>query len=203
MDACGFAEAYRRRRLQALEWRNSLGVEHRLLLSLGFALLTALAAQVRVYTPLTPVPFTLQVMTVLMAGALLGRYYGGVSMLIYLALGAFGLPVFAGWRGGAEVIAGATGGYLIGFVLAAFAIGWIVDGTAWGRSSSGILLAMLAGVLLIYLTAFFSLVFALGWPPPQAFALGIAPFIGVDIAKALAAAGVSRAVLPGVGKASG
>ena len=196
MSEYGFAEIYRRKRLQALEWRNSLGVEQRLFLSFGFALLTALAAQVRIYTPLTPVPFTLQVMTVLMAGALLGSWYGGVSMLMYLGLGAAGLPDFAGWRGGLGVVAGVTGGYLIGFALASFAIGWMVDCTRWGRSTTGILLAMLAGLGVIYLVAVGNLIVVLGWSPVRALALGVLPFIGVDIAKALGAAGISRAVLP-------
>ncbi len=193
----GFAELYRRKRLQALEWRNGLWLGHRLLLSAGFALLTALAAQVRIQTPLTPVPFTLQVMTALTAGALLGRHYGGASQLIYLGLGALGLPVFAGWRGGVGVIMGVTGGYIIGFALAAFAVGWMVDDTPWGRSGRGIVLAMLVGVAIIYLAAVANMVILLGWAPAEAVALGVLPFIGVDVAKALAAAGVARAALPG------
>ncbi|MGQ9582442.1 MAG: biotin transporter BioY [Thermoplasmatota archaeon] len=196
MSEVGFGDSYRRKRLQALEWRNGLWFGHRLLLSMGFALLTALAAQVRIQTPLTPVPFTLQVMTALMAGALLGRHYGGASQLIYLGLGALGLPVFAGWRGGVEVVMGVTGGYIVGFALAAFAIGWMVDRSERGRSGPGLLLAMLTGVGIIYLAAVANMVLLLGWAPEKAVALGVLPFVGVDIAKALMAAGISRAALP-------
>lgn len=84
----------------------------------GCAAATALAAQVRVYVPGDPVPFTLQSLAVLVTACALGPRLGSASMLLYLAAGVLGMPVFADGRGGVTVLLGATGGYLVGFVLA-------------------------------------------------------------------------------------
>lgn len=87
---------------------------------LGFAILTALLAQVRVYAPWNPyVPYTGQVLGVVGSGLVLGTGLGAASMALYLLLGALGLPVFADWSGGAEVFLGATAGYLFAFPIAA------------------------------------------------------------------------------------
>lgn len=95
---------------------------------LSFTLLTAVAAQVTI--PAKPVPFTLQTMIVLLSGAFLGAKNGAYSQIIYLALGAIGLPVFAanpdGLYGIARLI-GPTGGYLLAFPLAAFVTGYFIE----------------------------------------------------------------------------
>ncbi len=92
-------------------------------LALGMAALTALAAQVRIPLPWTPVPITGQTLVPLLAGASLGRWWGSASMALYLALACAGFPWFAGAKGGLGVLWGPTGGYLLGFVLAAYFVG--------------------------------------------------------------------------------
>ena len=121
-----YIDRYRWLRLRAFERISTLAFAHKASLAVSFAVLTALAAQVKFYTPFTPVPFTLQVFPVLLAGAFLGKYYGGASQLIYLSMGLAELPVFANWRGGYVVLLGPTGGYIVGFVFAAYVVGHLI-----------------------------------------------------------------------------
>lgn len=88
-----------------------------------FAALTAAVAWFKIPLPFTPVPITLQTLLVLLSGAVLGAYYGALAMIIYLLLGAIGLPVFAGGSSGIGVLLGPTGGYLFSYPIAAFVIG--------------------------------------------------------------------------------
>src|SRR5258708_18037129 len=90
-----------------------------LLLIIGFSIFTALCAHVSIPLPFTPVPITLQTLAVLLSGAALGSKRGALSMLLYMGLGSAHLPVFAGGASGFPI---ATGGYLIGFVIAAFVL---------------------------------------------------------------------------------
>ena len=116
---------------------------------LGVALVT-LAAQVSVPLPGNPVPMTLQPLAVLLVGGLLGPRLGALSMISYLALGALGLPVFTPTVPlvGVARLMGPTGGYLLAYPIAAFAVGALVgDGTRTGR----IALAVLTGLVLIHL----------------------------------------------------
>ncbi|MBN1397247.1 MAG: biotin transporter BioY [Bacteroidetes bacterium] len=91
---------------------------------LTFAILTAISAQIRI--PNQPVPYTMQTFFVFLAGALLGKGRGMISMGMYLLLGAAGLPVFSGGGSGFSGMFGTTGGYLLAFPLAAFAIGFLI-----------------------------------------------------------------------------
>src|SRR5512146_1264130 len=102
------------------------------------AALVALAAQIAVPLPGTPVPLTLQPLAVLIVGGLLGPWLGASSLLFYLALGAAGLPVFTpiGLPGVARLI-GPTGGYLLAYPLAAYAVGTLSSGRAGGARGSG------------------------------------------------------------------
>src|SRR5262245_17096829 len=84
---------------------------------LAFALLTAVAAGIKYPIPGSPVPATLQTLVVLAGGLLLGPWLGGAGIALYLALGVVGLPVFAGGGAGVQTIVGATGGYLVAFLL--------------------------------------------------------------------------------------
>lgn len=112
-------------------------------IALGAAALT-LCAWIAVPTP---VPFTMQSMAVFTVAALLGPKLGCASVAVYLLLGAVGMPVFSGFRGGVQALLGPTGGYLIGFLLCAFVTGWTAQ-----KSKSGYALAMgmAAGILLCY-----------------------------------------------------
>jgi biotin transporter BioY len=92
-----------------------------------FAAFTAAVAWFKIPLPFTPVPITLQTLVVLISGAMLGSYYGALSMIIYLILGAIGLPVFAGGSSGIGVLFGPTGGYLFSYPIASFVIGKMLE----------------------------------------------------------------------------
>lgn len=154
-----------------------------LLLILGFSALTALSAQVAFY--IGPVPITGQTFVVLLAGALLGSKRGALSQLTYLGMGAMGAPVFAGWMGGPAVLLGPTGGYLVGFVAAAFVVGFLAE-RGWDRRIWSTALAMLIGSIVIY-------AFGLLWltnfvPADSVLAAGLYPFIPGDSLKIVLAA---------------
>ena len=112
------------------------------------SLFVAVAAQVQV--PLKPVPVTGQTFAVLVVGMVFGMRLGAATLMLYLAEGAVGLPVFAGLSGGYAVIAGPTGGYIIGFVMAAGVVGYLAE-RGWDRSVVWTALAMLIGNMLIYI----------------------------------------------------
>lgn len=168
-----------------------------------FAVLTTICAQLSLTVPLlTSVPFTLQVFGVLTAGAVLGAGRGSLSQLIYLLLGAVGLPVFAGFTGGLAALVGPTGGYLWSFPLAAWVTGWAADRTGRQARNGAVLstlyAGMLAGVVAIYLLGVLGL-YATGAAPNLATAvrIGILPFIWFDLVKA-ALAGLVAVRLYGV-----
>lgn len=92
-----------------------------------FAALTAAVAWFKIPLPFTPVPITLQTLAVLLSGAMLGSYYGALSMMIYIGVGAIGLPVFAGGSSGIGVLLGPTGGYLLSYPVASFVIGKMLE----------------------------------------------------------------------------
>ncbi len=132
-------------------WRYELSIPKKLVLALGMAALTGLVAQVRIPLPWTVVPITGQTFAVLLAGVLLGRWWGGISLGIYVGLGAIGLPWFAGWSGGVGILTGATGGYIIGFILAALFLGHFTDKYIRSRSFFSMLgLMLFSNFVLIY-----------------------------------------------------
>jgi biotin transport system substrate-specific component len=165
-----------------------LGWTRSALLVVGFSLLTALAAQVVVPLPWTPVPLTGQTFAVLLTGALLGSRLGALAMLAYLAEGAAGLPFFKGGAGGAHhLFLSPTAGYLLAFPVAAFVTGRLAE-RGWDRRFTTAAAAMALGSLVIL---------AAGWagltrfsPTPfAAFNAGVVPFLPGDVIKiALAAA---------------
>lgn len=167
----------------------------RVLSVLFVAVLTAAAAQLSFPLPFTPVPFTIQPMIVLIGAAALGAPLGALSQLLYLTLGLAGLPVFAFApelpQGFARLI-GPTGGYLMAYPLAAFATGWLAE-RGWDRRYATSLAAMLVGLAIIYLGGVSWLTAVFQPSLPAAIAAGIAPFVALDLLKAVAAAWV----LPG------
>jgi biotin transport system substrate-specific component len=153
-----------------------------------FAAFTALTARVTIPLPFTPVPVTLQVMAVLLAGLVLGPGAGAASQIAYLATIAAGLPLDARALG-AVALTGPTAGYLIGFAPAAFVVGWLAERLPAARASR--FLAAVAGVAIIYTAGATWLAPAVGGPR-AAWVLGVAPFIVVDLGKALIAAAVAE-----------
>lgn len=159
--------------------------------ALGGSLLIAGLAQVSVKLPFTPVPITGQTLGVLLVGASLGPMVGALSVLLYLAEGAVGLPFFAEGRSGASLlgVASATGGYLWGFALAAGLVGWLAR-RGWDRDVRSAIGAMFLGEVVIYAVGVPWLMAALGVSLEQALALGLAPFVPGDVVKLLLAAGL-------------
>jgi len=166
---------------------------------LAFALLVALGARMQLFLPFTPVPLTLQVPFVLLAGAVLGPRRAAASMAAYLAAGVAGLPAFAAGAGPAYLL-GPTGGYLLGFVPAAFLVGLL--GRRAGASFWRLAAAMLLGAAVIHIAGAAHLSVALGQGPGGALRAGVLPFLGAGLleiagAAALAAVWRGRAARPG------
>lgn len=159
------------------------------------ALLIALSANVVIPIPGSPVPITGQTFAVLLVGGALGLRRGAAASLLYLAMGLV-LPVYAGQasgldtfasREGGQLVLGATGGYLIGFVVASAIVGWLAE-CGWDRRYGGAVLAMAIGNAVIYLVGIPWLMLATGFPLEQAIGTGLAPFIVGDLLKLFLAA---------------
>lgn len=169
-------------------WRPSdrmLGVLYDALLIVSGSALTALLAQGAIPLPWTPVPVTGQTLAVLLLGALLGARRAAACMGLYLVEGALGLPVFALGTGGVAHLLGPTGGYLWGFIPAAWLIGWLSE-HGWDRRFSTTVAAMLAGNALIYLFGLPWLALFVGWD--AVLRAGLLPFVPGDLCKLLLAA---------------
>jgi len=196
-------ERYRIARDNTWQWRLELGWVKKLSVALGMACLVGLLAQARIPLPWTPVPITGQTFAVLLAAALLGRWWGGASLAIYIGLGIAGVPWFNGWTGGIARIAGPTGGYLIGFILAALFLGYFVDKYAKARSFRSLLGLMLfadfvlvfgPGLIQLHLWSNLAGQGTIGFY--QLLTMGLLPFIAGDVVKVVAAAGAAWALLP-------
>ena len=173
------------------KWREESSVVTKVSTAFLLALLMALAAQVRVVLPFTPVPFTGQVLLVLLGAAVLGRY-GVLGQGMYLGMGAaFGW--FSGMIGFAALL-GPTGGYLFGFVLASIVIGEMVERRrAW--SMRRVLAAMSLGVLIVYAMGAVQLSLFFGIGIAEAAIIGVLPFVTVDVLKVLVASAVGTMFL--------
>lgn len=157
------------------------------------ALLVALSAQFVVPVPLSPVPMTLQPLAVLVVGGLLGAAAGVSALILYIALGAIGLPVFAGGGLGVLHLLGPTGGYLLAFPVAAGLTGALVGRAP--RSVLRVLLACALGMVVIHLGGVAQLAL-LGGNPAAAFRMGFIPFLTGDLLKIGLAAAIILAVGP-------
>ncbi|MGH2380681.1 MAG: biotin transporter BioY [Candidatus Limnocylindria bacterium] len=155
-------------------------------LVLGAATLTGLAAQISVPLPFTPVPISLQTLTVLLAGAALGPIRGGSAMLLYLVAGMAGVPWFSEQRSGFDF---PSFGYIIGFVLAAVVVGAMARRGA-DRTVVGAVGLMIVGNLLIYALGVAWLASSLGVTLARALELGAIPFLVGDGLKIALAAGL-------------
>lgn len=153
---------------------------------LSFVILTSLGAFVRIPLPFTPVPITLQTLFVLLSGALLGSGLGATVQLSYIALGLLGLPIFTGAGSGVFYLFGPTGGYLFGFVLAAWFAARFIN---YAKNN----LLLIFGLL--FLADIFLLSCGIIWlriiyryPLPKLLYIGFIPFIPADLIKAFIAA---------------
>ena len=158
-------------------------VRHIVLIVAG-ALLVSLTAQI--YIPTQPVPFTGQTFGVLVVGGALGFRRGGLALALYVLMGAVGLPVFAEGDHGVSVLQGPSGGYLIGFVVAAAVVGRLAE-LGWDRKLGGSLAAMLIGSVIIYAIGVPWLKVAIDVSWAEAVALGLTPFLLWDTAKLVVA----------------
>lgn len=159
--------------------------DRRARLALGaavFVLLTSFGAYVAVPVPLTPVPITLQPLFVILAGAVLGPSAGALSMAAYVALGASGAPVFSNGHAGLPWLMGPTGGYLLAYPMAAFAVGALA-GRAEGRGALRLLGALVAGMALVYLGGISQLWILTRQDPATLLRLGVLPFLVGDALK--------------------
>jgi biotin transport system substrate-specific component len=168
-------------------------------LALAGLLAAVLAVASWVSIPFVPVPLTLQTLAVLVAGGLLGRYWGPVSVGVYILVGVVGVPVFAGGHAGPAVIAGPLGGFLLGFVLAAFVMGVAGDATRGGRIANRRALAVLvlgaaAAGLVVYVVAVPWFMAVTGASLREAVTVAFLPFVLGDALKAVVAVAVIRAV---------
>jgi biotin transport system substrate-specific component len=151
------------------------------------AFLIFLTARISFPIPGNPIPFTLQTFGVLVVGGALGLRRGGLAAALYVGLGLVGLPFFAEGRGGLEVILGARGGYLVGFVLAAALVGRLAE-LGWDRRIGGALGATALGTVVIYLVGVPWLAVTTGMSLGDAIATGLVPFVVADTVKLVAAA---------------
>lgn len=155
----------------------------KIVLVLAGSLLMALSARVQV--PFWPVPMSMQTFVALGIGAAYGARLGGVTIATYLAQGAIGLPVFTA-GGGAVLLAGPTGGYLVGFFFAAVLVGWLAE-RGWCRSRVSTALAFLLGTVVIFGLGVAWLTVLFGFA--TAISAGVVPFLlseAVKIALAVA-----------------
>ncbi len=184
-------------------FREETELWRRLALVLGFAGLTGALAQVSVPLPFTPVPVTGQVFGVLVSATVLGRWLGPLSEATYLGLGAAGVPWFAPTAGAAPfssggvlALTGASGGYLLGFVVAAALVGWLFDRGLRERSVAKNLLVLLAGVAVVYAMGAAQFALVLGTGVRSTLVYAVVPFVPGDVLKAVLAALVLVPVVP-------
>jgi biotin transport system substrate-specific component len=162
-------------------------------LVIGAAALTALAAQWEIHLPFTPVPITGQTFAVLLTGAALGMTLGAAGQLVYVAAGALGLPIYAGGEAGWDAAqAAGTSGYLIGFIVAAGVVGFMAE-RRQDRTFPTMFTAFVLGSFIIYFFGVIGLMITFDMTLSEAIAAGVVPFVIGDLIKA-AAAGL---LLPG------
>ena len=156
------------------------------------AALTAVGAYIHV--PIGPVPIVLSTLFVLLSGLLLGSRWGPASMGLYLLVGAIGMPVFAGGKGGLAHFFGPTGGYLLGYLISAWITGLISDRS--NRLFIRDVIAVVIGSLIIYASGvpWLKVVTQMSWP--KILMVGVIPFLIGDAIKAVVAVILARSVRP-------
>ncbi|HWR27344.1 MAG TPA: biotin transporter BioY [Candidatus Thermoplasmatota archaeon] len=202
MEINMYVNKYNNARYAFFKWRYQLELYNKVILAVSFACITALLAQLRFYIPGSPVPLTGQTFAVVLSAVVLGKWWGGISQSIYLGVGMVGVPWFAGMNGGFAYLAGPTGGYLIGFVLAAFFLGYCVDTYVRSRKYWTMFALMLFANFGIVFG--FGLIQLYGWLSLTGASvdlwglllMGLIPFIIGDTIKIAVAAGIASGITP-------
>jgi biotin transport system substrate-specific component len=194
---------YFEKRHSLFKWRSETSNANKLVMAFFMACITGLMAQIIIPLPWTPIPITAQTFAVLIAGILLGRYWGGLSMVIYLLIGFVGVPWFTGMTGGIGVITGATGGFLIGFILTALFLGYFSDNYINARGfKSMLVLLLVSNFAFIYIPGLIGLgawLYVVNGTIPGIWtllAMGLLPFLIGDLIKIGGAAALAKAVTP-------
>jgi biotin transport system substrate-specific component len=151
------------------------------------AAFVALCAQISFHLGFTPVPITLQTFAVLLVASAYGPLLGTLSLAVYMLVGIAGAPVYAEQKHGWDVFTGATGGYIVGFVVAAALTGYLAE-RGWDRRFSSSVTVMLTGSVVIYACGLLWLHHDLGVSWAKALELGLYPFVPGDIVKLYLAA---------------
>lgn len=149
-----------------------------------FTALTAISAQISIPLPFSPVPITFQILAVYIAAVILGGKLGALSQIIYVLLGAVGVPVFENFHGGLSILAGPTGGYILTYPIIAYIIGKISE-----KKSSFIksVIGLIASLLLCYAIGVLQLSFITKISIEKAIIVGALPFIPLDTVKIIIA----------------
>ncbi len=182
---------------------SGLSITRKLALALCMAGATGISAQMRFYLPWTPVPVTGQTLAVMLAGITLGARWGGISQALYLVLGMCGVPWFSGLSSGPAFMLGPTGGYIAGFIPAAFFIGWISERNPRMRCFLPMLPLMLFANFflihlpgLIHLSLWMRITGLADHSIRGALSAGTLPFIPGDISKIVIASLAAKILLP-------
>ena len=184
-------------------WRNNASTLTMVILSFVFACFTGLMAQVSIAVPWSPVLITFQTFAVLIAGTLLGGKYGSFSMILYTVLGIIGMPWFTNMNHGLSFIFAASGGYIIGFIIAAAFIGYVFDHYVNARKPlQTVILMLIANFICIYVPGLIGLYNSMlvktgsALSIPELLFMGVVPFIVGDLIKIALASGISTSLLP-------
>lgn len=159
-----------------------------------FAALTAVLSQIFIPLPFTPVPVNLATFSIFIAGGVLGAKNGAISQIVYLLIGAIGLPVFAGFTAGLGIVLGPTGGYLLGYILCAFVIGLCIK-----KWKNNYILAFILGLSACYLLGTLWFMFTTKTPLIPSLTMCVIPFIPGDIVKILGACLVTKRIKNALG----
>jgi len=179
--------SYRNTAYNFYKWRSEAGFFYNLMLAFAFAGLTGMGAKLKIYLPFTPVPITGQSFFVLLSAVIIGKY-AGLSQLIYASLGALGVPWFAAEKPaiaikGFNIVFGATAGYVAGFVIAAFMLGWLIDNSLSSRGVWYQVSLIGFGTAIIYVFGASWLSIAANMTLRTALLKGVMPFLPGDIVK--------------------
>lgn len=183
-------------------WRNNANTITMVLLSFLFACFTGIMAQVSIAIPWSPVLITFQTFAVLLAGVFLGNKWGGFSMVLYTLLGIMGMPWFTNMNHGLSFIFEASGGYIIGFIIAATVVGFVFDHYVNSRKPiQTVILMTFANFICIYIPGLIGLYNAMLTKGTvlsisQLLLMGVVPFIVGDLLKIGIASGISTSILP-------